>query len=439
MRFLLTVIIASALLFPSLTFARDLRCFTEKECISARETVLSKEEAAKNPLYQGTDAAQACGGKESKDGEKVGFCYPAGHAETQVSFAGRKSFSNMGDFLQLAYRLAIVSASIIAVIMIIIAGFQWTTSAGSPERINAAKKRITNAVLGLILATSAYLILYTINPYLINLRLPQVWLINSVPLETEYCKDLQGLDKETFAYIGDQKKEVGSDAYQNASFKDLSYKPDDKKLLENKFACGDQLFYKSGNGNICRGYYCPQSGGFAQTCMKSNDTYECKKGHIVGQITNALVNTFKGWETNPDALDDFETYVVCSDGSKEQVDEEENVIVEKGIGYYQVFLEPKTIEEAKEECGGKQALGLLLFPDVEEDWDFVDEGHYLGINPAKPNDAADLGDKDTTYFTAISKDENFGGKPAKDYLIPIKAISEGYQLNINVGNIEDID
>lgn len=439
MRFLLTLIIAGAILFPHITFARDLRCFTEKECISARETVLSKEEAVKNPLYQGSDAVKACGGKESKDGEKIGYCYPAGNAETQVSFAGRKSFSNMGDFLQLAYRLAIVSASIIAVIMIIIAGFQWTTSAGSPDKINAAKKRIGNALLGLILAVSAYLILYTINPYLINLRLPQVWMINSIPLDTEYCKDLPGLDKETFASAGNKDAEVDSNAYQNASFKDLSYKPEDKKLLAEKFSCGDQLFYKSGNGNICRGNYCTLNGGFAQTCMKINDKYECRKGHIVGQITNAKSNTFKGWETNPDTLDDFETYVVCGDGSKEQIDEDESVTVEKGVGFYQVFLETKTVDDAQKECGSAQALGLLLFPDVEEDWDFVDEGHYLGINPAKPNDAADLGDKDTTFFDTVKQKQNFFGKTPESYLIPLKAITEGYQLNINVGNIEDID
>ncbi len=439
MRFLLTIIIASAILFPSLTVARDLRCFTEKECISARKIVLTENEAKTESLYQGSDAVNTCGGKENTDGEKIGFCYPAGYTKTQISFAGRDSFSNMGDFLQLAYRLAIVSASIIAVIMIIVAGFQWTTSAGSPDKINAAKKRIMGAILGLILAVSAYVILYTINPYLINLRLPQVWMINSIPLDIEFCKDLPNIKEETFAYIGDQKATVSSGAYAQASFKDLKYDAENKELLNNKFKCGDQLFYKTGNGNICQGAFCPKEGGFAQTCIKSQDTYACKKGHIVGEIINAKVNTFKGWETNPDALDDFETYVVCSNGEKERIDEDEMVTVASGIGFYQVFLDVNTPEEAKERCGSSEALGLLLFPDVEEDWDFVDEGHYLGINPTKSNEAADLGDKDTTFFETIKQKQNFFGKLPQDYLIPLKAITEGYQLNINIGNIEDID
>lgn len=442
MRFLLALILASIILFPSVSYARDMRCFTEKECIAARTELLSDDEAKKNPLYQGSDAAQACGGKENKDKEKIGFCYPAAQADTQISFAGRRTFSGIGDFLQLIYRLAVVSASIIAVIMIIIAGFQWTTSGGSPEAIKSAQKRIQGSLIGLILAVLSYFILYTINPYLVNFRLPQAWIINDIPLGVEYCKDLEGIGEEKFSYIGKQNTQVASNAYENATF-DIDYKENDKKILEQKFSCGDQLLSKSGNGNICRGHFCPQNGGFIQTCVKIENKYECKQGQIIGEISNPKnlsLNWFsEGWEENADALDDFETYVVCSDGEKKRIDKDEILSIQKGKGLYQVFLETKTISETKNKCD-TEALGLIIFPDIEENWDIVDEGHYLGINPEKPHEAVDLGDKNSLIFQAIkSKIEYKKGVPASAYLIPLDAVEKGYNLNINLGEIVDID
>lgn len=63
-------------------------------------------------------------------------------------------------------------AAILAVVMIVIGGIQYTASAGNESLVKDAKDRITNALLGLLLAVTAWLILYTINPDLIKLQLP---------------------------------------------------------------------------------------------------------------------------------------------------------------------------------------------------------------------------------------------------------------------------
>ncbi|PJE64207.1 MAG: hypothetical protein COU90_03860 [Candidatus Ryanbacteria bacterium CG10_big_fil_rev_8_21_14_0_10_43_42] len=63
------------------------------------------------------------------------------------------------------------AAGILAVLMLIFAGAEYVGAAGNPSVINDAKSRIFNAILGLLLALTAYLILITINPNLINLKL----------------------------------------------------------------------------------------------------------------------------------------------------------------------------------------------------------------------------------------------------------------------------
>ncbi len=48
--------------------------------------------------------------------------------------------------------------AIVTVVMIIVGGFQWLTSAGSEERVELAKKTISSAVIGMILVLLAWAI-----------------------------------------------------------------------------------------------------------------------------------------------------------------------------------------------------------------------------------------------------------------------------------------
>jgi hypothetical protein len=45
-----------------------------------------------------------------------------------------------------------------AVLMIVVGGFQWMTSAGDPGKISAAKDRIFSAILGLLIVALAQII-----------------------------------------------------------------------------------------------------------------------------------------------------------------------------------------------------------------------------------------------------------------------------------------
>lgn len=64
------------------------------------------------------------------------------------------------------------AAVILALVMLIIGGVEYVGSAGNTSLLGDAKGRMLNAILGLLLALSAWLILNLINPDLVDFSLP---------------------------------------------------------------------------------------------------------------------------------------------------------------------------------------------------------------------------------------------------------------------------
>ena len=73
-----------------------------------------------------------------------------------------------GRYIASLYKFFVGIAGVLAVFMIALGGTQWLFSGGSSEKISQAKETIIGAVTGLLLALGSYLILYTINPDLVN-------------------------------------------------------------------------------------------------------------------------------------------------------------------------------------------------------------------------------------------------------------------------------
>ena len=74
------------------------------------------------------------------------------------------------DYMIAIYKWSVTAIAIIAVIMIMIAGFQWMTAAGNASAIGQARSRISSSLIGLLLAVGAYSLLSFINPSLVHLR-----------------------------------------------------------------------------------------------------------------------------------------------------------------------------------------------------------------------------------------------------------------------------
>jgi len=78
--------------------------------------------------------------------------------------------TTLEKYLPGAFKLAIGLSAVFAVLMIVIGGFQYISSDAIMKKTEG-KERIKNAVFGLVLVISAWLILNTINPNLLNINL----------------------------------------------------------------------------------------------------------------------------------------------------------------------------------------------------------------------------------------------------------------------------
>jgi hypothetical protein len=117
-------------------------------------------------------AIETCGGGT------YGFCYPPfrdieigigipvkGEVKTKVK--------DLGGYINTMYLFLLSTAALIATVMVMVSGTQYVAASGSGD-VGKAKERIKNAVTGLILLMFAAVILFTVNPQLLQLKVPQM-------------------------------------------------------------------------------------------------------------------------------------------------------------------------------------------------------------------------------------------------------------------------
>ncbi|MFH1608830.1 MAG: hypothetical protein ABH951_02315 [Patescibacteria group bacterium] len=94
-----------------------------------------------------------------------------------------------GDYLNILIGLFIGICAVLAMIMIVMGGIQYMTSELISTKADA-KKTITNAILGLLLALAAFVILNTLNPSLLDIGLQKLDTANVTELEENNITDV---------------------------------------------------------------------------------------------------------------------------------------------------------------------------------------------------------------------------------------------------------
>ncbi len=84
------------------------------------------------------------------------------------------SKSQIVDMVKYFYEWGISLGGMAAFISLIMAGFQYLTSAGNEGKMRDAKDNINSSVLGLLLLLTSFLVLNTINPQLTSLERPEI-------------------------------------------------------------------------------------------------------------------------------------------------------------------------------------------------------------------------------------------------------------------------
>lgn len=81
------------------------------------------------------------------------------------------SSKDFPGYVMAIYKFAIWTVGIAALFMVTIGGFMYFSAAGNTSRLEKAKTVITDALLGVILVLTAWLLLNTINPDLTTIDL----------------------------------------------------------------------------------------------------------------------------------------------------------------------------------------------------------------------------------------------------------------------------
>jgi hypothetical protein len=142
------------------------------------------------------------------------FSYAATNLETVYREIGGKTLtadSTLVDIVAYYFNLAVVLGTVIAVVIIVYAGFNLVNSRGEPAKVSEARNKIANAFFGLVILFGSFLIVNSINPDIFKIEdiktekcLNGIYIVSGTgTAQKEYC--LQGsqtnLDLESISTI----------------------------------------------------------------------------------------------------------------------------------------------------------------------------------------------------------------------------------------------
>jgi hypothetical protein len=107
-------------------------------------------------------------------------------AATTMDENGITHTNLLGTYVAAWYKFLLIAASIVAVTMLAIAGLQYATAAGNTKQVEQAKKRIWNAISGMILLLLAYNIAFLVDPKTTAFKPLSIRTVPGIPLENKF-------------------------------------------------------------------------------------------------------------------------------------------------------------------------------------------------------------------------------------------------------------
>jgi len=169
---------------------------------------------------------------------------------------GSTSISDFPSYVKAIYKFGIWTIGIAALLMIMIGGFMYMTSAGNNATMGKAKGYITDALIGLVMAMTAYLLLYTINPDLVNVKI----------------KFPSGTSSGTGAGGSSSNSPSAADIAACTAWCDANWSSDANGLQSCKTGCNDASGYNKDSRQAACNSWCDQSG------YSGDELNSCKKG-----------------------------------------------------------------------------------------------------------------------------------------------------------------
>ncbi|HTK60461.1 MAG TPA: pilin [Candidatus Baltobacteraceae bacterium] len=131
---------------------------------------------------------------------------PGSTPERVADYLASGRVEDVAQYIGIIYNFLISIVGMVAAVMMVVGGFQYLTSAGDSGKIGAAKSRMADALIGLVLALGAYTILNTINPRLLQLKLPNVTDVKAELIAMPWCDVLKAKQIDVNPIQGDPNK-----------------------------------------------------------------------------------------------------------------------------------------------------------------------------------------------------------------------------------------
>jgi len=106
--------------------------------------------------------------------------FPVFAADGTELIAGIPKNASSAEVISYIFNLLVAIGSFIAVVIVIMAGIEWMTSEGNPSKVEGAKDKIKNTLLGVAVLIGSYLILGAINPSLTTIKINNLSCSNGI-------------------------------------------------------------------------------------------------------------------------------------------------------------------------------------------------------------------------------------------------------------------
>jgi hypothetical protein len=103
----------------------------------------------------------------------------------------RGKVTDLAQYIGFLYSFLLGIIGVVAGVAIMVGGFTYLTAGGDKSKVEEGKKRIYNALAGMVIAFTAYLLLNTINPDLVKLKVPTIDSIQPEQALVAWCETLE--------------------------------------------------------------------------------------------------------------------------------------------------------------------------------------------------------------------------------------------------------
>lgn len=255
------------------------KCWTQDECAA-----WSDERNGVNITAEWGDVFPADCAKTKSSQQEMHYCYAKDVPyDLNIAIGSVGEVQNLPDYINLIYTWMLPAASLVAVVMMMIGGLQYTLSRGKPKYIEKAKARITNAITGIVLLMSAFVILNLIDPRLVSFDSLKIPLIKEVTIldATSSCERLADYGY-TITAVGTS----GDSGYKQCGGYGTISSVDG--LADNAIGAWEV-------GDPCEYQYCSDG----KTCVADGDTNTCQSCSEIPKETASVAtcNAIEGFDT----------------------------------------------------------------------------------------------------------------------------------------------